>query len=120
MLLAAACGSHDVLHAGATYFLIVATVIVGRSRNPLRMLFAPLLLTLGVLDGDVGRCLLTTAQGRLPAAWGSMKFDHLIASGVLGGDAAQLLSGVPENVVWCLEGRRLLCVMHAASERQHP
>jgi hypothetical protein len=34
-----------------------------------------------------------------------MKFDHLIASGVLGGNAAQLLSGVPKNVGGCCASR---------------
>jgi hypothetical protein len=44
-----------------------------------------------------------------------VKFSHLVAGGVLGNDAAQLLGGVPDNVVWCLEGWRLLCVAHATS-----
>jgi hypothetical protein len=51
LALATVCGSHDVPHAGATCFLIVATVIVDCGRNPLRMLLAPLIASLGALLG---------------------------------------------------------------------
>jgi hypothetical protein len=71
-------------------------------------LFANLLATfgalLGVKDGDVGRRLLTTAWHCLPAAWGRVMLNHLVAGGVLGSDAAQLLSSVPKNVFRFLEG----------------
>jgi hypothetical protein len=55
----------------------------------------PLIATLGIMDGDVERRLLTVAWGRHPTAWGRAKFGHLIAGGVLGGGATQLLGGVP-------------------------
>jgi hypothetical protein len=71
-------------------------------------LLAPLVATLGallgVLDSDEGRRLLAAAQGCLPATWGRMKFDRLIAGGVLGGNATRLLGGAPKNVIRCLEG----------------
>jgi hypothetical protein len=57
LALAAACGNHDAHHAGATHFLIVATVVIGRGCDRLKMLLAPLLAThdalLGILDGNV-------------------------------------------------------------------
>jgi hypothetical protein len=54
---------------------------------------------LGVMDGDVGRCLLAAAHGHLPTAWGKAKLGRLVAGGVLGDDVVQLLRGVPKNVV---------------------
>jgi hypothetical protein len=118
-VLAAVCGSQDVPHAGASRFLVVAAIVVGRGCHPLRTLLAPLLAALGtllgVMDGGVERPLLAAARGHLPAAWGQAKFGRLIAGGVLDGDATQLLSGVPENVASSLEGWRLLCVTPAAS-----
>jgi hypothetical protein len=66
------------------------------------LLLAPPLAALGVLlgafDGNVGRCLPVAAWCPLPASWGKMKFDCLAASVVLGGDAVQILGGVPKNV----------------------
>jgi hypothetical protein len=53
---------------------------------------------LGVVDGNIRRCLLATTWGHLPASLGRMKFGHLIADGILGGDILRLLSGVPQNV----------------------
>jgi hypothetical protein len=124
LMLAATCYSRDVPHGGATYFLIIAAIIVGRDCNPLRMLLAPLLTTLGallsIMDGDIGRRLLATAWGHLRATSARVKFDRLIASCVLGDDIAQLLSGVPESVVRCLKGRRLLHISHATSGCLHP
>jgi hypothetical protein len=78
--------------------LAVATVIVGRGCGLLKTLLAPLPATLlGVLDGDFKRCLPAVAR-----CWA--KLVCLVASGVLGGDTAQLLSGVPDGVDRCLEG----------------
>jgi hypothetical protein len=83
------------------------------------MLLAPLFATLGallgVMDGDVGQCHLTTAQGCVPTPGGRVKFSHLFAIGILDVDAERLLRGVPENVIRCLEGQRLLCVTQVAS-----
>jgi hypothetical protein len=62
----------------------------------------PLLTTLsaiiGTVDGNNGWHLLVDARGRLPTSLGEMKFGRLIDGGVRGGDAAQLLGGVPKNV----------------------
>jgi hypothetical protein len=99
LALANACGSHDAPHAGAACYLIVAAFVVGRDYYPLRTLLAPLLAALGILDDDVRWHLLAAAWGRLPTAWGRAKFGHLIAGGILGGDAVQLLGGVPKSVV---------------------
>jgi hypothetical protein len=88
------------------------------------MLLAPLLATLGallsVMDDDVGWCLLVTAQGRLPVAWGRVEFGRLIVCGILGGDAAQLLGGVHENIIHCLEAQLLLCVVNTAFGHLRP
>jgi hypothetical protein len=69
----------------------------------LKVLLAPLLSALDPLpttvDGDIGWRLLVAAWGRQPASLGRMKLDRLIASGVLGGDAARLLKCVPKEVV---------------------
>jgi hypothetical protein len=93
---------------GAAYFLIIAAIVVGHGHNPLRTLLAPLLATLGALlgivDDDVEWHLFTTARGHHPTTWGRAKFDRLIVGGILGGDAAELLSAIPENVTQCLVG----------------
>jgi hypothetical protein len=49
-----------------------------------------------------------------------VKFGHLIAGGILGGDVVQLLGGVPENIIRYLEGWRLLCIRHVAYGCLHP
>jgi hypothetical protein len=92
LTLAASCGSRDVHHARTTHLLIVASIIVDHSCGLLKMLRVPLPATLGALPdvtgGDVRRCLPAVARG-----WA--KLGHLVAGGVLGGDATQLLDGVP-------------------------
>jgi hypothetical protein len=100
-MLAAAYGSHDTHHSRAAHLPTVATVAIGRGRSLLKTLLAPLPPSLGdlpgFLDGNVRR--------RLPAvARGQVKLGHLIAGGVLGSNAAQLLSGVPDGANQCLEG----------------
>jgi hypothetical protein len=59
LTLAATYGGCDTCHSGATRFLVVAAITVGHGCDPLKMLLASLLATLGalfgVLDGDVGR-----------------------------------------------------------------
>jgi hypothetical protein len=91
-------GSHDAPNAIAACLPIIAIVMVIRGRGPLRMLLAPPLVALntllGVVDGDVRRCLLVAAWGCLPASLGRTKFDRLVA----GGDTTQLLGGVPKNI----------------------
>jgi hypothetical protein len=90
-------------HAEIAHLPIVAIVVVGRGHSPLRTLSVPHLAVLGALpstmDGDIGWCLLTAAWGRLPTSRRKMKFSRLTVGGVLGGDAAKLLSGVPKNVI---------------------
>jgi hypothetical protein len=124
LALATACGSHDVPLVKDICFLIIAIIIVGRSRNPMRTLLAPHLAALGAPHGamniDVGWRQLATAWGHLPAAWGGKKLGHLIAGGIPGSDTTQLLSGAPKNVVRFLEEWWLLCVAHTASERVRP
>jgi hypothetical protein len=79
---------------------VVVVVMVGHDRGPLRALLVPLLAALlGTVDGDVGRCLLAAAWGRLPDSLGRTKVGRLVANGILGGDAAWLLNGVPKNIV---------------------
>jgi hypothetical protein len=84
LMLATAYDCHGVHNNGATCLLVDVIVVIGRGCSLLAVLLAPLLATLGallgILDDDVGR--------RFPvAAWGWVKLGHLIADGVLGGDA---------------------------------
>jgi hypothetical protein len=124
LALATTCSSRDVPHARAACFLVVANIVVGHGRNPLRTLLVPLLAArsalLGIVDDDVERRLLATARGLLPVAWGRVKFDRLIVGGILSDDVAQLLGGVPKNVAQCLVGRRSLCDTHTAFGNLHP
>jgi hypothetical protein len=84
----------------AAYLPVVAIVVLGHSCGPLRVLLSPLLAALlGVVDGNVGRCLLAAAWGHLPASLGRTMFSHHIAGGILGGDAAWILDDVPESIV---------------------
>jgi hypothetical protein len=70
-------------------------------RGPLMTLLTPLFATLDVLPttvrGDVRWCSLTVARGHLHASLGRVRNDCLIASGVLGGDAALRLKCFPEK-----------------------
>jgi hypothetical protein len=88
LVLAAACGSHDTQHIGATRLLVVATGAVDHDCSLLKTLLTPFPSALGalpsVLDGDIG--------WRLPAG------------GILGGDAKQLIGGIREGINQCLEG----------------
>jgi hypothetical protein len=119
LVLTTACGGCNVPHTGATYFLVI-----GCGHNLLRTLLVPLLaalgLVLGIVDGDVEWCFLAAALGCLLTAWGRVKFGCLVAGGVLGCDAAQLLGSVPKNVAQCLVGWHLLCITHATSARLFP
>jgi hypothetical protein len=99
-ILVAACGNRGAPPAGATCLPII---MVGRGRRPLGTLLAPLLAALsallGAFDGHIKRHLLVAAWGCLPVSLGGIKFGGLHASGIRGGNAAQLLDGVPKNVV---------------------
>jgi hypothetical protein len=113
LVLATARGGNDALHVRVVCFLVVIIiVIVGRGHNPLRAPLSPLLATLGILDSGIGWCRFAAAEDRFPAIKGKEWFGCLLASGVLGSDAEQLLGGVPENIIWCPEGRRLSRVTH--------
>jgi hypothetical protein len=74
LTLVATCGGQDVPHTGATQHPVVAIVMVGCGRGPLKALPAPLSATLDTLpaavDGDVGRRSLAAARGRLPVSLG--------------------------------------------------
>jgi hypothetical protein len=97
------CNSHGAPPTVATYLPIISIIKVSRGRGPLGTMLEtlPAILSalLGTVDGDVGWLLLAAARGCLPASWDEMKLGHLIVGGVRGGDAAQLLSGVPKKVV---------------------
>jgi hypothetical protein len=100
LTLAAACDSHDAHHTGAACLLAIAIIVVGRGCGLMQTLLAPLPTALGalhdILGGNVGQHLLVIARGRV-------KLGCLIAGGVLGGDTAQLLGGVPQGIDWCME-----------------
>jgi hypothetical protein len=100
-MLATACNSYGARHVGASYLLAIADVIVGHGGGLLKMLNGPLPTNLGtllgVLGGDVGRCFFTIM-------WGWVKLGRLVAGSVLGGNAVQLLDGVPHSVGSCLKG----------------
>jgi hypothetical protein len=73
---------------------VANVVTVGHGHGPLKVLLAPLFVAfhalLSAVGGYVKRCL--------PASLSRVKQDHLIAGGVLGGDAARLLERVPKEV----------------------
>jgi hypothetical protein len=92
--------------------------VIGHSRGPLKVLLAPPLAVLDALlsavDGNVGRCPLAAAWGRLPASLGRMKFDRHVAAGVLGGDTVQLISGVPKKCHCVRRVRDFMCGVRVA------
>jgi hypothetical protein len=81
----------------------VAVIADGCGHGPLKALLAPLAATfdalVGVVSGDVGRHLLATAWGRLPASLCRVKHDHLVTGGTLAGDVARLLDRAPKGVI---------------------
>jgi hypothetical protein len=95
-------GGPDATHARTACLPVVAIIVVGRGHGPLRALLPALFATLDallrVVGGDVGRRLLAAAWGHLPVSLGLWMHDHLIARGVLGGDATRLLKCVPKKV----------------------
>jgi hypothetical protein len=70
----------DVSHVGAACLPIVVVIMVGR--GPLKELLAPLFGTfdalLGAVGGDVERCLLVTAWGRIPTSLSGEFTVHLV------------------------------------------
>jgi hypothetical protein len=95
--------SCDVPHVGDARLSVIAIIIVDRGRSSLRTLFAPPLAALdtlpSALDSDVEWRLPTAAWGCLPASCRMTKFGRITTGGILGGDTAQLLGGVHENVI---------------------
>jgi hypothetical protein len=93
-------GSRDVPRTGAASLPVVAVVTDGHGHTPLKALFAPLVADfdalLGAVSRDIGRCLLVPARCHLLASLCMAKPGHHVASGALGGDAAQLLKRAPE------------------------
>jgi hypothetical protein len=83
-------------------------------------LVASLGALLGVMYGGVTWHLTAIAWGRLPVCVGSDEVRPPRCWWRGGGNTAQLLVGIPKNVVWCREGRRLLCIVHAAFGCLHP
>jgi hypothetical protein len=100
--LVVARGGQDASHARAACFPVTAVIMDGRDRGPLEALHAPLVAAfdalLGAASGNVKWRLLVTAQGCLPVSLCGVKHDHLVAGGVLGGDAAPLLKCASEEV----------------------
>jgi hypothetical protein len=96
--LVAVCDGQGAFPARAACLTIIAI-----GHGPLKALLAPLSAAfdalLGVMGGNVRRCLPVTSWGRIPASLGMAKYDLLVAGGALGGDAAWLLERVPEEVV---------------------
>jgi hypothetical protein len=93
------CGGQGAPHTRVSR---LAVIVIGHGRGPVKVLLAPLSAAidalLGVMGGDVRWCLHVAAQGRLPASLGRAKHDRVVAGSALGGDAAQLLKHVPEEV----------------------
>jgi hypothetical protein len=101
LALAAMHSSCNASHARVIRFLVV--VIVDHDRNPLTALLMPLLAALefplGISDGGIRWHHIATTCGCFPTAWYREKFNWLLPSGVLGGDATQLLRGVPKKII---------------------
>jgi hypothetical protein len=102
LMLVVVRGYRSAPHVGAAHLPVVAVIVVGRGHSPFRTLLALPLATLdtlpGSMDHNVGWRLPVTAWCHLLAPWGKTKFGRLAVGDVLGGDTAQLLGGVPENV----------------------
>jgi hypothetical protein len=100
--LVSTCSGRDVPHTGVACLLVVVVVVVSHRRSTLKVLLAPLFAALDTLpiivDGNIRQRSHIATQGCLPASLGLAKHDHLVASGVLGGDAARWLKCVPTKV----------------------
>jgi hypothetical protein len=95
---------HHILHVRATCLLVVIIiVIVGSGYYPLRASLLPLLTALvallGTLDSDAGWRHFAAARDHFPTTWDEGRPDRLLASGLLGDDAKELLGGVPDDIV---------------------
>jgi hypothetical protein len=96
LMLATAYDHRSVLHVRAACLLLDVAIIVDRDCGLLAVLLVPpiaaLCALLSILDGDIRQCSPATTRGRV-------KLGHLVADGVLGGDASPLLDGVLEGAV---------------------
>jgi hypothetical protein len=90
------------------------TRCAGRGCGPLKALLAPHVAIfdalLGTTSGDVRRCLLVTAQCRLPACLSGVEHGHLIAGGVLGDDVVWVLERASDKITLSTLPRALLVV----------
>jgi hypothetical protein len=113
--------SCDVPHVRVARLPVIAIIIVDRDRSSLRTLFAPPLAALdalpSALDSDVEWRLLTAAWGCLPASCRMTKFGRITTGGILGGDTAQLLGGVHENVINFFPSTGPACGVQVARSR---
>jgi hypothetical protein len=117
-------GGRDVLLVRVIHFLVIIIILAGHGYNPLRASLLPLLAThrvlLGTMDGNVGWRRSAIARDRFPAAWDREMPSRLLISGVMGSDAEQPLSGVPDGIVRCPEVRRLLLDVHGTPRHLLP
>jgi hypothetical protein len=71
-MLVSMCRSRDVSHTRVAHIPVVAIIMAGRGRGPMMVLLAPLVATfdalLGLVSGDIRRCLPVTTRGDLPAS----------------------------------------------------
>jgi hypothetical protein len=67
------------------------------------------------VGGDVGLRLPVAARGHLPTSLGRAKHDHLIAGGALGGNDAQLLEHVFEEVAMSTQSWALCTALRQRS-----
>jgi hypothetical protein len=95
LMLPAACNSRATHHDGAPACLLMPPSSSAMVAVSWAMLLVPLLAALGthldIMDDDIGWCF--------PAAtWGWVKLGRLVADGILGDDATQLLGGLLDDV----------------------
>jgi hypothetical protein len=87
-------GGRDASHARATRSPVATVITASHDHSPLKAPLVPLVATfdalLGVVGSDIGRCLLITAQGHLPASLCWVKHDRLIVGATLGGSTNML------------------------------
>jgi hypothetical protein len=110
----AARGGRDASHARTAHFPVAAVITASRGHSPWSVLSTSLVVTfdalLGAMSSDIGRHLPIIARGRLPAHLYGVEHDCLVASDVLGDDAAWLLKCSSEEVALFALSRALLTV----------
>jgi hypothetical protein len=110
-------GGCNILLIGVVCFLIIIIVTVGINYNPPRAPFSPSFFSLGALLGplidDIGWRCPADAGDHFPIVWDKDGLSPLLARGVLGSDVKQLLAGVCDDVVRCLEALQEPHAVHA-------